>query len=146
MADLDFPGKIRDSTASGSLLWEGNSVSGVRSGLLRLSAHRRRARSCTEAARGRDACLTAVLDVEEAAEDEHNRARGGFVQVDGLTQPAPAPRFSRTPARVDSPPPLPGEHTRSALADWGVPEDAVASLVEAGVLSSIPEPSAEADR
>ncbi|WP_338605095.1 CaiB/BaiF CoA-transferase family protein [Saccharopolyspora sp. SCSIO 74807] len=102
-----------------------------------------------EAARGRDACLTAVLDVEEAAEDEHNRARGGFVEVDGLTQPAPAPRFSRTPARVDSPPPLPGEHTRSALADWGVSQDAVASLVEAGVLSSISEPtpsSADADR
>jgi alpha-methylacyl-CoA racemase len=72
------------------------------------------------AAAGRQACLSPVLDVDEAPHDEHNRAREAFVEFGGIIQPRPAPRFSRTPAAIDSPPPLPGEHTREALLDWGV--------------------------
>lgn len=90
------------------------------------------------AAADRDACLTAVLDIDEAPTDRHNRARESFVEVEGLTQPAPAPRFSRTQPRIDAPPPIPGEHTRSALAAWGVPDDTVAALEGLGAITATP--------
>jgi alpha-methylacyl-CoA racemase len=47
-------------------------------------------------------------------------ARGTFIDRDGVRQPAPAPRFSRTPSQLDRPPARAGQHTREALADWGV--------------------------
>ncbi|MBA4857495.1 CoA transferase [Nocardia farcinica] len=65
-----------------------------------------------------DACVSPVLAPHEVADSEHARARGGFVEVAGLAQPAPAPRFSRTPGPVPSPPRLPGEDTHAVLADW----------------------------
>jgi enoyl-CoA hydratase/carnithine racemase len=65
------------------------------------------------------ACISAVLEPQEAWADPHNVARGTFVELAGVTQPSPQPRFSRTPAVVDAPPPVPGEHTRSALTSWG---------------------------
>ena len=65
-------------------------------------------------------CLSPVLTWAEALEDRHNRARGVYVEHDGVLQPAPAPRFSRTPGAIRRPPPWPGEHTTEALADWGV--------------------------
>jgi alpha-methylacyl-CoA racemase len=68
---------------------------------------------------GTDACLTPVLDPAEAPEHPHLRARGTFVELDGVVQPAPAPRFDRTPPAVGTPPPAPGEHTAEALVDWG---------------------------
>jgi alpha-methylacyl-CoA racemase len=86
-----------------------------------------------ERAAGRG-CLSAVLEVEESWDHPHNVARGTFTQVGGITQPAPQPRFSRTPAHVDSPPPGPGEHTRQALAAWGVPEDLVRSWEQVGAV------------
>ncbi|OYD60231.1 UNVERIFIED_ORG: alpha-methylacyl-CoA racemase [Burkholderia sp. CF145] len=49
---------------------------------------------------GTDACVAPVLDLDEAPEHLHNRARGTFLEIDDVVQPAPAPRFSRTPARV----------------------------------------------
>lgn len=79
-------------------------------------------------------CVSPVLDVDEAWSDPHNVARGTFVELDGVTQPAPHPRFSRTPARVDSPPPTPGEHTYEALADWGVPDDTIATWLRDGAV------------
>jgi alpha-methylacyl-CoA racemase len=88
------------------------------------------------AAAGRDACLTPVLDVDEALTDPHNVARGAFTEVGGIRQPAPAPRFSRTPAGVDRPPPVPGEHTREALAAWGIPGATVAGWERAGVVTT----------
>ncbi|MFD4972912.1 CaiB/BaiF CoA transferase family protein [Streptomyces sp. NPDC058424] len=87
-------------------------------------------------AEGREVCLTPVLEPEEAAKDPHNLARGTFVEVDGLTQPAPAPRFSRTPATVDLPPPMPGQHTREALTAWGVPEETAAAWEAVGAVRS----------
>jgi alpha-methylacyl-CoA racemase len=67
---------------------------------------------------GTDACVAPVLSLTEAHEHPHNRARGVFVEVDGVLQPAPAPRFSRTPGRVTRPPALPGEDTDAVLTDW----------------------------
>lgn len=69
---------------------------------------------------GTDVCFAPVLTMAEAPEHRHNKARGTFVQVAGLTQPAPAPRFSRTPGAVQGPPTSPGAHTEEVLAEWGV--------------------------
>jgi alpha-methylacyl-CoA racemase len=67
---------------------------------------------------GTDACVAPVLPL--AGEHPHLVARGTFVDRDGVRQPAPAPRFSRTPSTLGMPPARPGEHTREALTDWGV--------------------------
>jgi alpha-methylacyl-CoA racemase len=69
---------------------------------------------------GTDACVAAVVPLSEAPRHPHLAARGTFVERDGVTQPAPAPRFSRTGADIASAPALPGEHTREALAAWGI--------------------------
>jgi alpha-methylacyl-CoA racemase len=77
---------------------------------------------------GTDACVEPVLSLTEALTDEHLTARETFVEVGGVTQPAPAPRFSRTPGRIASRPGLAGEHTRDVLLDWGIdPEPLLAS-------------------
>ena len=83
---------------------------------------------------GTDVCFAPVLDLDEAPRHPHNAARQTFVQVDGVTQPAPAPRFSRTPSRIQRPPAKPGEHTRDALKDWGFSETELIRLQEAGVI------------
>jgi alpha-methylacyl-CoA racemase len=69
---------------------------------------------------GTDVCFAPVLDVKEALEHPHNKARGTFIEVEGIPQPGPAPRFSRTTPVVKRPPPRAGEHTDEVLADWGV--------------------------
>lgn len=69
---------------------------------------------------GSDACVTAVHTLGEATTDPHLSARGTFVELHGTVQPAPAPRFSATPAQLSGPPPLPGQHGREILEDWGV--------------------------
>jgi alpha-methylacyl-CoA racemase len=71
----------------------------------------------------------------EAREHPHNRARGTFVEVEGVVQPRPTPRFGRTPARIQRPPARVGEHTQEALLDWGVPGARVAELREARVVA-----------
>jgi alpha-methylacyl-CoA racemase len=83
---------------------------------------------------GTDACVAPVLDPGEAPDHPHLRARGTFTEVDGVVQPAPAPRFGRTPGAIAGPPPAPGEHTDEALADWGFPAADVASLRDAGAV------------
>lgn len=67
---------------------------------------------------GSDACFAPVLDMSEAPFHPHNVARGTFVTVDGVWQPAPAPRFSRTPGAIQGPPPQVGEHREEVVADW----------------------------
>ena len=84
---------------------------------------------------GTDVCFAPVLDPDEAAAHPHNRERATFVDVEGVVQPAPAPRFSRTPSAIAGPPPIPGEHTDEALADWGFSRDEIASLRAAGAVS-----------
>ena len=69
---------------------------------------------------GTDACFAPVLDPGEAPDHPHVRHRGVFTEVGGVVQPAPAPRFSRTPGAVQGPPPAPGADTEAALRDWGV--------------------------
>jgi alpha-methylacyl-CoA racemase len=87
------------------------------------------------AAAGVEACVAPVLGPDEVEQDPHNAARGTFVRHEGLMQPAPAPRFSRTPTALGLRPPLPGEHTTEALADWGLAPDRVAALREAGAIA-----------
>lgn len=79
-----------------------------------------------------DACVTPVLTPWEAHRHPHNAARAAFADVAGVPQPAPAPRFSRTPGRIQSPAPHPGEHTARALADWGLPAGEVEALLASG--------------
>jgi alpha-methylacyl-CoA racemase len=82
-----------------------------------------------------DACVTPVLGPFEAHEHEHNIARGTFVDVDGQgPQPGPAPRLSRTPGRIASPPPFAGQHTDEALESWGLSRDEIAGLRTAGAV------------
>jgi alpha-methylacyl-CoA racemase len=81
-----------------------------------------------------EACSTAVLKLHEAPEHPHNVARGTFVEHDGKVQPAPAPRFSRTPAELGRPAGEPGADTEEALAAWGVDEQARSALRAAGAI------------
>ncbi len=83
---------------------------------------------------GSDACFAPVLSLAEAPGHPHNAARHTFVEYDGVIQPAPAPRFGRTPGAIQSPPPLPGADTKNALADWGFDEGEIASLAAAGAV------------
>lgn len=87
-----------------------------------------------EIAAGRG-CVSAMLEVEESWTHPHNVARGTFVEVAGVTQPSPQPRFSRTEARVDGPPAAPGEHTREALVAWGLPDERINAWAQAGAIS-----------
>jgi alpha-methylacyl-CoA racemase len=83
---------------------------------------------------GSDACVAPVLTLAEAPDHPHLVARGSFVDVAGVAQPAPAPRLSRTPGEVRSPAPYPGEHTDLALRDWGIAENEIATLRAGGAL------------
>ena len=85
-------------------------------------------------AQGRSACMSPVLTVKEAPQHPQARARDAFVEVAGLVQPAPAPRFSRTTATVDAPPPQPGQHTRAALSSWGVAAADITQWERAGAI------------
>ncbi|MEH3033714.1 MAG: CaiB/BaiF CoA-transferase family protein [Aeromicrobium erythreum] len=80
---------------------------------------------------GTDACVAPVVPLTEAYTHPHNVARGTYVERDGMTQPAPAPRFSATPAELTTPPTRIGAGTRDALTAWGI--DDVDSLVADGV-------------
>lgn len=83
-----------------------------------------------------EACATAVYGLDEAPEHPHMVARGTFLEIDGVLQPGPAPRFSRTPGRITGPPPPAGADTDTALAAWGVGDADRDALRRAGVLGS----------
>jgi alpha-methylacyl-CoA racemase len=80
-------------------------------------------------------CATPVLSLSEAPRHPHLVARSTFIAVDGVTQPAPAPRFSRTRPDAPSSPSLPGDHTHTLLGEMGFDEDAVTALADAGVVA-----------
>lgn len=83
---------------------------------------------------GSDVCFAPVLDFIEAQQHPHNVARGTYIEVDGLVQPAPAPRFSRTPSEVQFGPRAAGENTEEILQDWGFTADQVQALREGKAL------------
>jgi alpha-methylacyl-CoA racemase len=83
---------------------------------------------------GTDACVTPVLAPGEALSDPHLAARAVFTDVDGLLHPAPAPRFSRTPAAPGAAGPLVGAHSEAVLADFGFSPSAIARLGRAGAV------------
>ncbi|MDO8703799.1 MAG: CaiB/BaiF CoA-transferase family protein [Sulfuricaulis sp.] len=87
---------------------------------------------------GSDVCFAPVLDWNEAPEHPHNRARAMFIDIEGVTQPAPAPRFSRTPAPRPSPPSAPGADTEAALKDWGFTPARMDALRASGAVTSKP--------
>lgn len=81
-----------------------------------------------------DACFAPVLSMLEAPFHPHNIARGVFVEVEGLTQPAPAPRFSRTPGQIRNLAPKAGENSKTILQQLGLAQQVIDSLVEKGVV------------
>ncbi len=83
---------------------------------------------------GSDACVAPVLTMGEAPDHPHHRARQTFTSVDGVVQPAPGPRFDRTPAEISGPPPWAGQHTAEILAGFGFDEAEQKSLREEGAV------------
>ena len=83
---------------------------------------------------GAQVCFAPVLPMSEASQHPHNQARSTFVELAGRTQPAPAPRFSRTPATIASPPARPGENTEATLEKWGLTKQEAKALKETGAL------------
>jgi alpha-methylacyl-CoA racemase len=83
---------------------------------------------------GSDACFAPVLSLREAPEHPHNKVRGTFIEVDGVVQPAAAPRFSRTPGRIQRGPAPIGQDTSEALQDWGFSAHEIAALRTSGAV------------
>jgi alpha-methylacyl-CoA racemase len=83
-----------------------------------------------------DICFAPVLRMSEALDHPHNRARNSFVAIDGIAQPAPAPRFLGTPSQVQRPPARIGEHTGAVLKDWGFSSGEIAQLHQSGAVRS----------
>lgn len=81
-----------------------------------------------------DACFAPVLDWDEAPRHPHNKARETFVEVGGIVQPAPAPRFSRTPGAISAPPAPYGEQTEQVLKDYGYSAHQIAALRTSGAI------------
>ena len=82
-----------------------------------------------------EACFAPVLSMGEAPRHPQFRARGSFVELEGVVQPGPQPRFSRTPASIQRGVPGVGEHTDEALADWGFGADEIADLRRSGAVA-----------
>jgi alpha-methylacyl-CoA racemase len=85
-----------------------------------------------EILQGHDVCFAPVLSLTEAPSHPHHRARETFIEGNGLMQPAPAPRFSRTPGKVQRGAPCCGEGGRTALTDWGFDEAMIVRFVASG--------------
>ena len=84
---------------------------------------------------GTDACVSPVLDLEDAQHHPHTRARSAFMEVAGVRQPRPAPRFSGEAAHIPSPPPSPGQNSEEILDELGVPADQIQQWKAAGLVS-----------
>lgn len=97
-------------------------------------------RQWCEILEGTDACFAPVLSLDEAPRHPHNVERGTFVEVDGLLQPGPAPRFSRTVPEVQGPPAVAGQHTDEILAGWGFSQEQIRQLHEAGAVHQAAAP------
>ena len=95
-------------------------------------ASRTRAHWC-EVFDGSDACVAPVLGFSEAPSHAQHRARGSFVEVGGVMQPGPAPRFSATPSALPTTAPARGERGGAALRDWGFDAQAIDRLQAQGL-------------
>ena len=84
---------------------------------------------------GTDVCFAPVLDMSEAPHHPHNKERKTFIDLEGVTQPAPAPRFSRTEPEVVSSPSIVGEHTSEVLSSIGLSEEDIGSLKSSGAVA-----------
>jgi alpha-methylacyl-CoA racemase len=84
---------------------------------------------------GTDACVAPVLTMSEATLNPHNRARGTFIDVEGVVQPAPAPRFSRSTPDTPMRPAHPGEHTREVLLGVGLDASEIDELIALGAVA-----------
>ena len=84
---------------------------------------------------GTDVCFSPVLSIFEAPEHAHNVARNSFLEVDGVMQQAPAPRFSRTQPEISNGARIPGEDTVSVLKDYGFSSDEIDALNADGVIA-----------
>jgi len=105
----------------------------LRANLARIFQQKTRDEWC-EALAGHDVCIAPVLSIAEAPSHPHNRARGAFFECDGVIQPGPAPRFSRTPGRVERGAPRRGEGGAAALADWGFSPQQIAQFRQSGTV------------
>jgi alpha-methylacyl-CoA racemase len=83
---------------------------------------------------GTDVCFAPVLSMEEAPQHPHNKFRHSFVEIEGVIQPGPAPRFSRTKPEIQGPPVKAGQHTDAVLSDYGFSVEEVARLRAAAVV------------
>jgi alpha-methylacyl-CoA racemase len=90
----------------------------------------------TQVMQDTDICFAPVLRMSEALSHPHNRHRASFVEVDGIAQPAPTPRFRGTPSQIQRPPARIGEHTDAVLKDWGFLADEIAKLHRSGAIKS----------
>ena len=84
---------------------------------------------------GSDVCFAPVLNLIDAAEHPHNKAREAYQTVGGMLQPSPAPRFSRTPAGAVQAPRVPGEDSADVLSDFGLSAEEIAALTDQGVVA-----------
>lgn len=85
---------------------------------------------------GTDSCAAPVLSIKEAPQHAHSEARNTYVTVDGIKQPGPAPRFSRTPSEIQHAPTEPGDQDHQVLSDWGLSDSEIGRLLKAGILRS----------
>ena len=83
---------------------------------------------------GTDVCFAPVLNLKEAPDHPHNKARKTFVEIEGVVQPAPAPRFSRTQGEIQGPAAMAGEHSEEVLRDWGYTDEEITELIAANAL------------
>ena len=84
---------------------------------------------------GTDVCFAPVLDMSEAPKHPHNVARKTFIELEGVTQPAPAPRFNRTENEITLPPAIAGEHSKEVLHSLGLEEEEIENLFEIGAIA-----------
>ena len=84
---------------------------------------------------GTDVCFAPVLDMSEAPKHPHNIARKTFIELEGVIQPAPAPRFNRTENEITLPPAIAGEHSKEVLHSLGLEDDEIENLFEIGAIA-----------
>lgn len=84
---------------------------------------------------GTDVCFAPIMNMTEAPSHPHNQSRDTFVDVEGVTQPAPAPRFSRTPSSIQKPPSAPGADSAEVLRDWGLDAAVISELQSKKIVS-----------